>query len=122
MGFDNKPESKTSRGSNLGYKAPVHSRTIENGQISQGGLDRNPSFGNRGQGGFQRKYGTGTLNDKSVLKNSAQGVVGSGSTIKDMIEKNSKVNIVYGVGQTQTGKGPTKTSNQAFYKWIQPVQ
>lgn len=38
-----------------------------------------------------------------------------------MVEKNRQSNIVYGQGQSQTGSGIAKTSNQAFYKWIQPV-
>ena len=36
-------------------------------------------------------------------------------------DRNKVSNIVYALGRAQTGDAP-KTSNQAFYKWIQPVR
>ena len=38
-------------------------------------------------------------------------------TMQQMIEKNRQTNIVYGRAAENI-----KTSNQAFYKWIQPVK
>ncbi len=39
-------------------------------------------------------------------------------TFMSMADRNRASNIVYGQGNSQTGGGSIKTSNQAFYKWI----